>query len=214
MSETRNSASLVTSQYFQFGQTISGSNYYYSKDHLFSTHELTDSAGNCQAQYSYDPSGQSDKIQGTLAADFQYAGCYVHASSGLSITLKRAYNPKNGRWLSRDISGEQNGVNLYVYCDNDSVNELDPDGLHGHGGPFGPLPTPLPQPLPGLTPNPNTNKPIICPVHVNNGLDWGKLLAPQPQPPSKTSGPPDQPPDYPELPDGPEPLLGPIHGYL
>jgi len=39
------------------------------------------------------------------------------------------YDPKIGRWLSRDPLGESVGINLYAYCDNDPINRRDPLGL-------------------------------------------------------------------------------------
>lgn len=39
------------------------------------------------------------------------------------------YDPRMGRWLSRDPLGEQGGFNLYAYCGNDPVNRHDPLGL-------------------------------------------------------------------------------------
>jgi len=39
------------------------------------------------------------------------------------------YDPRMGRWLSRDPIGEDGGFNLYAYCGNDPVNKHDPLGL-------------------------------------------------------------------------------------
>jgi hypothetical protein len=39
------------------------------------------------------------------------------------------YDPRIGRWLSRDPIGEDGGFNLYAYCGNDPVNKHDPTGL-------------------------------------------------------------------------------------
>ena len=43
----------------------------------------------------------------------------------------RYYDPRLGRWLSRDPMGEAGGFNLYAYCGNDPVNRHDPLGLEG-----------------------------------------------------------------------------------
>ena len=43
--------------------------------------------------------------------------------------LRRAYDPNSGRWLSRDPLGEEAGINLYGYVQNDPINEYDPFGL-------------------------------------------------------------------------------------
>jgi hypothetical protein len=39
------------------------------------------------------------------------------------------YDPRLGRWLSRDSLREEGGFNLYAYCGNDPVNRHDPLGL-------------------------------------------------------------------------------------
>jgi RHS repeat-associated protein len=68
-------------------------------------------------------------VSGSISCDFQYAGIYYHAASGLNLTMFRAYNPKTGTWISRDPSGEGSGLNLYAYCDNSPINLTDPSGL-------------------------------------------------------------------------------------
>ena len=41
----------------------------------------------------------------------------------------RYYDPRLGRWLSRDPMGESGGFNLYAYCGNDPVNRWDYLGM-------------------------------------------------------------------------------------
>jgi RHS repeat-associated protein len=133
--EARNAAGSVTAQYFLYGQTIGGSNYFYTKDQPpGSIRELTDSSGNMQAQYGYDPYGRVTKLQGSLASDFQYAGYYFHAPSGLSLTKYRNYRASLGRWLNRDPIGEVGGVNLYAYVRNEPIGLTDPLGVAEDSG--------------------------------------------------------------------------------
>jgi len=130
MCEARNASSAVTAQYFSFGETINGTSYYYTKDHLGSIRELTNSSGVIQSQYAYDPYGQVTKIVGSgPASDFQYAGYYYHKPSGLNLTLNRAYNSNLGRWINRDPIEEIGGVNLYCYVGNDPIEFSDILGL-------------------------------------------------------------------------------------
>jgi RHS repeat-associated protein len=126
--EARNATGSITAQYFRYGQTIAGSNYYYSKDHLGSIRELTDGSGTVQASYSYDPYGRRIQLQGSLAPDFQYVGYYFHSPSALSITMTRFYSAALGRWASRDWIEEEGGPNLFSYVDNDP---LDLDDITG-----------------------------------------------------------------------------------
>lgn len=131
--EARDGSSAITAQYFSRGQTIGGTTnkYCYTLDHLGSVRELTDSSGVIQAQYSYDPYGQVTKLQGSLASDFQYAGYFFHAPSGLNLTLNRAYSSALGRFINRDPIEEDGGVNLYDYVNNDPIGASDPSGMAG-----------------------------------------------------------------------------------
>lgn len=134
--EVRDASGAVTAQYFDDGQTIAGSNYYYLLDHLGSIRALTDSTGATRALYQYDPYGRVAKIQGDLDSDLQYARYYFHLRSGLSLTVNRAYSAQLGRWISRDPIGERGGINLYEYVVNDPIDFVDRDGLNiSRGGP-------------------------------------------------------------------------------
>jgi RHS repeat-associated protein len=157
LAEERNVSDVATKEYFPQGEMIGTSSYYYSRDHLGSIREMTDSSGTIQARYDYDPYGRASQVQGTLASDFQYAGYYEHATSGLNLTLFRAYDPNTAKWLSRDPIGSASmvmslsmngrpyslkkvpglnpetlvGPNLYSYVWNDPVDLHDPEGLCG-----------------------------------------------------------------------------------
>src|SRR5690606_7582739 len=109
----------VVSQYFKRGHITSGSNYLYTLDHIESIREVTNGSGTIQAQYSYYPYGQKIKIAGVgQEADFQYAGYYFHAPSGLNLSKFRPYKPSLGRWINRDPILENGGTNLYAYVNN------------------------------------------------------------------------------------------------
>src|ERR1700679_2859496 len=60
-------------------------------------------------RYEYGMYGEVTQTVGTLASDFQYAGYYFHAPSGLNLATYRAYSPSLGRWISRDPIGERDG---------------------------------------------------------------------------------------------------------
>jgi RHS repeat-associated protein len=123
--------------------------YFYTRDHLGSIREVTDSAGTIRARYDYDPYGRRSPNQITsnpIEADFGFTGHYYHAPSGLHLALYRAYDADVGRWLSRDPIEEGGGLNLYGYLGGDPVNRADPLGLTGwtlyYGGYyFGPPPS-------------------------------------------------------------------------
>ena len=134
--DQRNNANTVMKRFFGAGEQISGTNYYFTRDHLGSIREMVDGSGAIQARYDYDPYGRRTKASGNLDADFGYAGYYCHSVSGLYLTLFRAYDPDLGRWLSRDTIAEKGGLNLYDYVLNNPINWLDPYGMCG-GEPSG-----------------------------------------------------------------------------
>jgi RHS repeat-associated protein len=129
MVEERNSSGAITAQYFRYGETIGGASCYWTRDYLGSIREMTNSAGAIVDQRMYDPYGRVNQIQGSIPSDFQYAGYYAHASSGLYLTLNRFYNSVLGRWLSRDPIGENGGTNLYDYVGNCPISRNDPSGM-------------------------------------------------------------------------------------
>lgn len=127
--EERGGGGSLSKKFFSRGQTLSGTNYYYLKDHLGTIMEMVDSSGNIQAKYQFDPYGRAKKHQGSLESDFQYAGYYFHTQSKLNLTLTRAYNSELGRWINRDPIEELAGINLYQYVWNNPLSFLDPLGL-------------------------------------------------------------------------------------
>ena len=132
--QERDASNAITRHYFAEGEQRPGTgtgiqNYYYTRDHLGSIREVTNSEGAVLARYDYDPYGKRTPLPGKIDVDFGYAGHYHHAPSGLNLTLYRAYDPALGRWISRDPIGEKAGINLYQDVQNDPANRVDPLGL-------------------------------------------------------------------------------------
>jgi RHS repeat-associated protein len=150
--ERDSTGAIVTKRFLPQGAVISGTNYFFTRDHLGSILEVTDGSGALQARYAYDPYGRRTKVSGSLEADFGFTGHYYHAVSALHLALFRAYDSGLGRWLSRDPLGELGGmnepqlsipsaggmfgglgamseINLYAYVGGNPVNFVDPFGL-------------------------------------------------------------------------------------
>jgi RHS repeat-associated protein len=145
-SEEWNSGGSVTKRFFPQGEQIGGTNYFYTRDHLGSVREMTDSGGTIQARYDYDSYGRSSKLSGSLDADFGFSGAFFHIASGLNLARFREYDPNLGRWLNPDPIGLAGGANLYSYVDNNPVNAVDPLGLFdifGFGSATGATPGPV-----------------------------------------------------------------------
>ncbi|MCC7531247.1 MAG: RHS repeat-associated core domain-containing protein [Candidatus Melainabacteria bacterium] len=127
--EERDATGIISKLFYVSGQTISGTNYYFARNHLGSVTEMTNESGLPQSQYVYDSFGRVVKLQGSLDGDAQYCGYYVHQRSGMNLTLMRAYSAQMGRWINRDPIEESGGENLYAYVESNPLSNLDPSGL-------------------------------------------------------------------------------------
>jgi RHS repeat-associated protein len=136
--EERNGAGAVTKRFFPQGMKVetgpNAGNYFYTRDHLGSVRELTDSSGNVRARYAYDPYGHRTRLEGDMEADLGFATMFRCGEADLDLTQFRAYAPQLGRWLSRDPLEDaelEEGPNLYAYVGNDPINMTDFLGLYG-----------------------------------------------------------------------------------
>ena len=97
--------------------------------------------GQTVANYEYGPFGEP--LGGSGEADacpFRWQTKWYDTASAQYYFGYRHYDPRTGRWLSRDPAGEAGGFNLYGYCGNDPVNRHDALGLEfpaGFGGLIG-----------------------------------------------------------------------------
>jgi RHS repeat-associated protein len=92
---------------------------------------LSDSAGNLVAEYWYGPFGELLEAKGEMADanPFRYATKYFDTETGLYYFGHRYYDPTSGQWMSREILGEDESLNLYIPNRNDPVNFVDRLGL-------------------------------------------------------------------------------------
>jgi RHS repeat-associated protein len=135
--EERDANNGVSKRYYREGFTVNSlqatSNYFFTRDHLGSIREVTNSSGTVQARYDYDPYGRRTKVGEGVDADVGFTGHYYHQPSALNLALYRAYDANLGRWISRDPAENaeslQEGPNLYSYVANNPVKWIDPLGL-------------------------------------------------------------------------------------
>lgn len=128
--EQRDAGGNAIARYFTEGQMKNGEPYYYARDQIGSVVAMVDPDGEVAGRTRYGPYGRI-KYQTGVQPNFAYASLYRHQATGLYLATFRAYDPSNGRWLSRDHIREAGGINLYRYVRSDPFNFLDPLGMAG-----------------------------------------------------------------------------------
>lgn len=124
------SADTVLRDYYWFGFSEGANDYFYTRDHLGSVHEVVASDGTTiESRYDYDLWGNVTRTAGTgVESDILYTGHFYHSASDLHLAPYRAYDSELGLWLSRDPAGFIDGPNLYAYVLNNPVSYYDPTG--------------------------------------------------------------------------------------
>jgi RHS repeat-associated protein len=89
------------------------------------------SGGATVAEYEYSPFGELLRASNTYAQTnpFRFSTKYTDNETGLVYYGKRYYSPSTGRFLGRDPSGEQGGLNLFAFVNNNPVNVWDLLGM-------------------------------------------------------------------------------------
>ena len=83
------------------------------------------------AEYAYGPFGELIYAKGPMAQinPIRYASKYYDVETGLYYWGLRYYDPITAQWTSRELLGEDESLDLYSYCHNDPVNNVDVLGL-------------------------------------------------------------------------------------
>jgi RHS repeat-associated protein len=109
--------------------------YYYNQDHLGNVREVVDDKGKVQQATNYYPFGVPyTDVSVETSPDFQpykYNGKELDKMYGLNTYDygARQYNPVTGRWDRIDpLCEKYYNVSPYVYCMNNPVKYIDPDG--------------------------------------------------------------------------------------
>ncbi|MGE0269232.1 MAG: RHS repeat-associated core domain-containing protein [Candidatus Omnitrophota bacterium] len=117
--------------------TVDGSTPFLFHHHMYDGNgnvtQLVDvSDGSIDAQYEYDPYGNTILSSGILANSnpYRFSTKYLDTESGLYYYGYRYYDPEIGRWLNRDPIGEQGGLNVYGFINNNPILYVDALGLY------------------------------------------------------------------------------------
>ena len=109
--------------------------YYYNKDHLGNIREVVDSAGTVKQVTNYYPFGapyaDPTAVLNANMQPYKYNGKELDRMHGLDTYDygARQYDPVLGRWDRMDpLCEKYYDVSPYVYCENNPVNRIDPDG--------------------------------------------------------------------------------------
>ena len=118
-----------------------GADYYYIRDGLMCITGLVDANGGAVVNYRYDSWGKLISITGSMAGTlgkdnpYRYKGYYYDDETGMYYLKSRYYQPEICRFISADelttlSVGQGNFIqyNLYIYCLNNSINQIDEDG--------------------------------------------------------------------------------------
>lgn len=84
-------------------------------------------------RFDYDSFGNIINQTGTIISNFRYKGYYYDTDIELYYLKTRFYNPILLRFITPDSieyldSSSIIGLNLYAYCGNDSINNIDENG--------------------------------------------------------------------------------------
>jgi RHS repeat-associated protein len=102
---------------------------FYHADGLGSIVVLTNAAGSVVQTYSYDSFGNITP-SGSINQPYTYTAREYDYETGLYYYRARYYDPKAGRFVTRDPIGFEGGdVNLYGYVKNNPISFVDPYGL-------------------------------------------------------------------------------------
>ncbi len=97
------------------------------------------STGASAAAYEYGPFGEAlrTSVYDSTMADqpFRFSTKAFDSETGLVYYGERYYDPANGRFLGRDPSEENGGLNLYGFAANDPINRWDYMGMAPSGDP-------------------------------------------------------------------------------
>jgi RHS repeat-associated protein len=107
---------------------IRNSRIYYHADGLGSITTLTNHMGYKVQQYDYDSFGNIKSTPFWIKQPYTYTGREFDYETGLYYYRARYYDPKAGRFITKDPIGFEGGINKYAYVSNNPIRHTDPTG--------------------------------------------------------------------------------------
>ena len=108
-----------------------GQFYFPSFDNNGNVTKYIDESGNIVTAYEYDDFGRIISQSGSLAYFFRhrFSTKYFDPETCLYCYGIRFYSPNWRNWLNRDPIGEEGGMNIYFFCGNDPIGQIDLLGM-------------------------------------------------------------------------------------
>ena len=135
--------------YFQYdsngtplGFIWNGTQYFYMTNQMGDVISITDANGAIVGNYEYDAWGAVILSDSDIANinPIRYRGYYFDSETGYYYLQSRYYGPDICRFINADnpeiaiITSERNsGINIFSYCNNDSINNIDSFGGFSSG---------------------------------------------------------------------------------
>ncbi|MCI5514622.1 MAG: hypothetical protein MR398_02260 [Oscillospiraceae bacterium] len=131
--------------YFQYdtngsplGFVLNGTQYFYITNQMGDVLAITDTEGSIVGNYEYDAWGKVLTADTDIAKQnpLRYRGYYYDTETGYYYLQSRYYDSNICRFINADIAeilsltkNLINGINLYIYCFNNSINNSDNHGF-------------------------------------------------------------------------------------
>ena len=106
--------------------------YFYHNDHLGTPQKITSASGVVVWSARYESFGRAEVEVETVVNNLRFPGQYFDEETGFHYNYHRYYDPRTGRYLTPDPIGLAEGLNLFEYGKNNSINYIDSFGLITH----------------------------------------------------------------------------------